>query len=454
MTEAMDDDRLDRRALLRSAAAAAGGGALVLGGLAATDRAHAQKAAPAPDTFDQTQGPEFFDDATLNYQSLFAIAGAGYGVSEFGEVATVIARVQARDNTYRAFAEEFTAMAERVGAAADAARKAGRRVTARDTSLRAANYHNQALFFALALEGEQEAAIYRRMRARFDAAMRLSRPAAEPVRIPYERTSMPGWLLRPPGPRRRRPTIVFNNGSDAQNVDLYAWGAAAAVARGYNALIFEGPGQGSMLFLRHVPFRPDWEKVVTPVVDFLRARRDVDRKRIALWGWSFGGYLVERAAAYEHRLAALVADPGVIDYVGSWPAAVIQTAYQGSKAEVDAGWNAFLASSDAKLQVLLRKRLEIFGTSSWYDAVRQMQRYTLDASTIGRIQAPTLLTYPELEQFYPGQAQQVYDALRAPKTLHHFTAADGSQYHCEPMAPQHRNEVILDWLAARDRLGG
>ena len=67
---------------------------------------------------------------------------------------------------------------------------------------------------------------------------------------------MPGWLLRPPGAglRTRRPTIILNNGNDAQNIGLYVYGAAEAVALGYNALIFEGPGQGSMLFLRGIPF--------------------------------------------------------------------------------------------------------------------------------------------------------------------------------------------------------
>jgi hypothetical protein len=59
------------------------------------------------------------------------------------------------------------------------------------------------------------------------------------------------------------------NGSDAQNIDIYAFGGAAAIERDWTALIFEGPGQGSMLFERKIPFRPDWEKVITPIVDFL-----------------------------------------------------------------------------------------------------------------------------------------------------------------------------------------
>ena len=54
------------------------------------------------------------------------------------------------------------------------------------------------------------------------------------------------------------------------------------MARGYNVLVFDGPGQQSMLFEQGVPFRHDWEHVITPVVDFLLASPDVDPTRIAL----------------------------------------------------------------------------------------------------------------------------------------------------------------------------
>jgi hypothetical protein len=63
-------------------------------------------------------------------------------------------------------------------------------------------------------------------------------------------------------------------------------------------------------------FRPDWEAVITPVIDHLANRSDVDQGRIALWCLSMGGYLAPRAAAFEHRLAALIADGGVYDIVG------------------------------------------------------------------------------------------------------------------------------------------
>ena len=45
------------------------------------------------------------------------------------------------------------------------------------------------------------------------------------------------------------------------------------------------------------------------VVDYVLSRPEVDPKRIALIGASFGGYFAPRAAAFEKRLAAVIALP-------------------------------------------------------------------------------------------------------------------------------------------------
>ena len=53
--------------------------------------------------------------------------------------------------------------------------------------------------------------------------------------------------------------------------------------------------------------------MVTPVVDYALSRDDVDPERIAIYGASMGGYMVARAAAFEHRIAAAITDLGVWD---------------------------------------------------------------------------------------------------------------------------------------------
>ncbi len=95
-----------------------------------------------------------------------------------------------------------------------------------------------------------------------------------------------------------------------------------------------------MLWLHGVPFRHDWEAVITPVVDFLAARPDVDPARIALSGISQGGYWILRALAFEHRIAAGIADPGVMDVstaiVGRYPPEMLKLVDEGRKEEFDA----------------------------------------------------------------------------------------------------------------------
>jgi hypothetical protein len=55
--------------------------------------------------------------------------------------------------------------------------------------------------------------------------------------------------------------------SDGSLPGLLGYGAAEALQRGWNAFVFDGPGQHSMLFERGVPFRHNWETVPTPVID-------------------------------------------------------------------------------------------------------------------------------------------------------------------------------------------
>src|SRR3569833_200216 len=85
----------------------------------------------------------------------------------------------------------------------------------------------------------------------------------------------------------------------------------AALERGYNVITYEGPGQPSVVRYQRRGFIAEWETVVTPVVDYLFTRPEVDTSRIALLGYSMGGFLAVRAAASEHRLAAVMAADAV-----------------------------------------------------------------------------------------------------------------------------------------------
>ena len=135
----------------------------------------------------------------------------------------------------------------------------------------------------------------------------------EVIEIPFEGTTLPGYFIKVDDSGTPRPTVIHTNGYDGTVQEMYFAHAPAANRRGYNVLLFDGPGQGRNLIRDGMTIRPDWETVVAPVVDYALTRSDVDPERIVLNGWSFGGLLAPRAAGVEHRIAALVADPGQWD---------------------------------------------------------------------------------------------------------------------------------------------
>jgi hypothetical protein len=431
------------------AASLAGAGGVLAAGASGTRTAATLAAATDPPAC--SSPTTYFDDPTLNFQTLFALGSAGYGIAEVGEVLSAVNRVNTKGPTYQTFFDEFLALGQRLSGQATDALRNGRRVTARERYLRAAEYYSQALYFVLGTnrpKRTRERQIYRLMQACWDRATQLFSPTFERLEIDYGgKVPLRGYLLKPDSSRRPRPTIILNNGSDAQNVDLYAFGGAAGIARGYNALIFEGPGQGSLLFEHNVRIIPNWENVIRPVLDTLMRRRDVDKRRIAIVGWSFCGASVARAAAYDRRLAAVVLDPGVNSIIAPWKLGnLIQLVTAGRKREVNQIWKEVLSKESPQGRFTIAKRSEIFEKPDFYDQVRYMLRFNLNADTIGRIRAPTLVMKAQDEQFYPGQSQQVYRQLRSKKRLALFTTVEGAEYHDEPMAPQTRNEVLYDWL--------
>ena len=197
-------------------------------------------------------------------------------------------------------------------------------------------------------------------------------------------------------------------------------GAAALVARGYNALAFDGPGQGASLFLQHLYFRPDWEHVITPVVDYLLTRADVDADRIAITGVSQGGYWVPRAVAFEHRIAAAVADPGVFDVAHfvdrAPPAQHAPTHRDGRAGEVRPRHGVRREGLEGPPRHARLPRPPVRSHVAVRD-FRAVQEYTLEG-VVEQIECPMLILDPEGEQFWPGQSQRLYDALTGPEVDH------------------------------------
>ncbi|MFJ6783131.1 alpha/beta hydrolase family protein [Streptomyces yangpuensis] len=392
----------------------------------------------------------FCENEQFNFEVLALFGASWQRGSDPGEVLATASHL--RDADGPAWFEGWTELARRVRSDGERAAAAGRRTSARDAWLRAAGYYGTGLVAADALTDEERLlAVFREHRECFDRFAAAWEPPAERVAVPYEGTTLPGYLFRPAGGGADAPTVIVNNGSDGPVSTAWTMLGAPAVARGWNALLFDGPGQQSMLFEHRMPFRPDWENVLTPVVDFLLARDDIAAGRLVLAGISQAGYWVPRALAFEHRIAAGVADPGVVSVVDSWwnnfPPELRELFDSGDRDAFDGVMREGIAE-DKEFAALWRWRAKPYGIDSPYDLLTEMGRYDL-TGVLDQITVPLLVTSPEGEHFWPGQSRRLYEALPGEKAFVEFTAAEGADMHCEPLGRALFEQRVFDWLAAR-----
>jgi hypothetical protein len=65
---------------------------------------------------------------------------------------------------------------------------------------------------------------------------------------------------------------------------------------------------------------------------------------------------------------------------------------------------------------------------------------------VDQITTPLLIADPEGEQFWPGQSQRLFEKLHNTKRLVAFTAGEGADRHCEPMARSLLEQRMFDRL--------
>jgi len=157
---------------------------------------------------------------------------------------------------------------------------------------------------------------------------------------------------------------------------------AGAQQRGYTVITFDGPGQPGPRYSDGLVFRPNWETVVSPVIDWAAARPEVDPARIALFGLSMGGGLAPRAAAFEPRIAALICIDGIYDMGRAYTQGLGLGADTERRltADTDPGLDAALAQlthTNSQVRWVFRQGMWSFGVATPRALLAASLAYTL-----------------------------------------------------------------------------
>lgn len=391
----------------------------------------------------------FFDDAALDDQLKRSAAAAYCGAADLGEILVIASAITSSDPSL--WYEQWSEAAER--AEALAIQSTSDQLSAAGAWLRATEYWRQAFFFLRADLGDDRIHTgWSRHRAAFRAALSHLPLKANIASLPFGECHLTGYLLCPGGDEIARPTIVLPAGYDSTAESGYADTAWMALSRGYNAFTLEGPGQGGALYAERVAMRPDFEAVLSPALDWLQAQPGVDHDRIVLVGRSYAGYLAPRAAAFEPRIAALVCDPGQVEFISRIMAMLSQ------KSAISSGltWSMIAAAepkTDAMLQQLqnvpamrsmMAPRMPTLGATSVGDFLRKQAAFSLEG-VAELIRCPTLVV--DCEGDFASQSDMLFAALTCPKKLERLSTQSGAGGHCGGLGQQVWAATVFPWLA-------
>ena len=390
------------------------------------------------------------EDDLLDAQTLRTAGAALYGGADLGECVATAVRV--RGVELDSWHDEWRATGDAVAALADEAEARGALETARLAHLRASAYYRTAGVMLMGVPLDPRLVETNALQTdRFRRAGALMARPPEILEIPFEDTTLPGYFLRAADDGRPRATVILTGGYDGTAEELFFSNGAAALARGYNVLAFDGPGQGGALIQRGMTLRADWENVVRPVVNHALGRADVNPARIALIGLSLGAHLGPRAASGEHRLAACIADCGAFDLhaaaISRIPGPLAGGFARGNRAAVVAvrEMMEFLLTKPTGGWAL-RRGLLVHGAADPVELIEALADFTL-AGRAESIRCPTWVCNAEGDDI-SASAPQLVEALTCEKEFVTFTAAEGAGDHCEGGARALYHARSFGWLDA------
>jgi pimeloyl-ACP methyl ester carboxylesterase len=387
-----------------------------------------------------------FADPEMDFQLLRGLGVANYMGASVGEVLAACRAI--KDGDPRTWPAAFVELGELTSSFARAALEKQHHVSARDHFQRASMYYRAAEYYDDPVT-ETSRAHGMASRDLFLEAVRFMPWNTEVLQIPFERVWLPGYFMQPGGAAAQpRKTLIVLTGFDGTAEELYFQTGAAALERGWNVLLAEGPGQtGFLRFHPGVSFRPDYEAPVGAMIDHISSRSDVDAQRLALYGISYGGYFASRAAAHNGRVKALVANSPIPDLraylLGFTGAEMAANPPPITLQDIDRIPDQQLPPG---MKLSLKMSLRRFGVDSiaaWLERLRDFRI----GDALRNIGCPSLALVGEAEGPVSLDLFETFSrGVSGPVAKRVFTRAEGADSHCQLANLPLSNAVVYDWF--------
>jgi len=405
-----------------------------------------------------------FKDLEADWVFKRTLTYMGEKAAEIGECLSVAKRID--ETNWISWVDEWAKMAEQVEKLGYEALQKGHYISARECFLRACNYYRTAEYCDRPSDPRFHR-LWMKSRECFHQACNLFNPPIQDFEILFEGKRLPGYFWRPDRSNKKRPTVIVAGGNDSSLEEVvYAFGMAA-IRRGYNLFTFDHPGhRGAVHLYPDCIKRHDYEVPYGTALNQIEKLSGVD-ERIAITGFSFGGFAAIRVAVHEKRIKALIPNPPILDPTEALlfglgkigrkiPLFLLDkiVEWKLKKSPLRKSWAEYSAWTGGEHGLKYIDRLKkAAGTlnegESLWEALQRTNKFVITKQDLKNIICPTLAMVGEDEgDVMIKQAKEFIDSISSEKKdLYIFRLdKDGSIDHCQLDNRSRGSQIMFDWL--------
>lgn len=377
----------------------------------------------------------FFKTFEFDFETRRLMWYCPYGGSDFAEVSTTVEKIRERD--YESWYREWKNVGDIL-----TSRKYLSETSKGKAFLRASRYYQAAEFFLHPID-PRKIEVYEKTVDYFYHALSLLNISYQSKEIQFEEITLRTLYFRTS--KMCRGTMLICSGFDGLLEELYFTNVKAALEEGYNCILFEGPGQSHVIRYMNKAFIPNWDRVVSHV---LNAYKDeMVSPKIGV-GLSLGGLLMARASNLNpHLLDKVVLFNYFPSLLDSFKTNIPKFLHHYLKTEFPSSIEKIISFYIKKVPFLnwqIENAKWVFGKNSLNELIsfcREFEELPVNN--------PVLVCVAKNDNYYDSSlGQHYFDALKIKeKRLVVFDKENYfSELHCQNGASFDTNDVIFEWL--------